>query len=108
MRSYSGGDSRQIKAMDLQRGDVFRLHVYGRVISVTPVVLSTTPVGSRVKVKIELENHSGVEFTDQGCIVEFLCPANRVFHLYPPDWNSDDDGEPEPIEPSSPREREPA
>jgi hypothetical protein len=97
------------KACDLVVGDVFRLHVYGEVLAVSRVV-----GGKRVKVKIELENQgrrdnsgltfstkpSGLEFTDVGYVLEFLCRPNRLFHVYvDDDWDNNDDVA-EPVPPS--------
>jgi hypothetical protein len=101
------------KACDLVVGDVFRLHVYGEVLAVSRVA-----EGKRVKVKVELENQgrrdnhgltfsakpSGLEFTDAGFLLEFLCRPSRLFHVYSnDDWDDDDDSDVEPI-PPSPRE----
>jgi hypothetical protein len=99
------------KARNLVAGDVFRLHVYGEVLAVSQVA-----DGKRIKVKIELENQgrrdnreltfsgkpSGLEFTDAGYVLEFLCHPSRSFHVYSDDDWDDDDGddiEPEPIPP---------
>jgi len=41
----------QRKARDLSVGDVFRLHVYGEVLSIAPVAN-----GRRIKIKLALEN----------------------------------------------------
>jgi hypothetical protein len=100
------------KARDLVAGDVFRLHVYGEVLAVTPVA-----DGKRIKVKIELGNQgrrvnrgvltvseksSGLEFTDAGYVLEFLCHPSRSFHVYSDDdWDDDED---EPIERTPPHE----
>jgi hypothetical protein len=86
------------KARDLVVGDVFRLHVYGEVLAVARVA-----EGKRIKVKIELENQgrrdncgltfsgksSGLEFTDAGYLLEFLCRPSRTFHVYSDGWNDD-------------------
>jgi hypothetical protein len=105
----------KVTAKDLQRGDVFRMHVYGEVIAVEPVA-----GGKRMKVRIALENQGGrsnggalnnhpgagdVEFTDEGSTLEFLCKPGRTFHVHERDVDDDDDdgdGENEPVEPSSP------
>jgi hypothetical protein len=64
------------KARDLSVGDVFRLHVYGEVLSVE----STD--GKRIRVRIALEDQNGgLEFTDAGRELEFTCKPGRVFHL---------------------------
>jgi hypothetical protein len=90
------------RASDLSAGDVFRMHIYGEVIAITPVA-----GGKRIKIKIELENQghrsngvyafsegdSTLEFTDDGHVLEFLCRPGRKFHVYD-DWgedNEDDD-----------------
>jgi hypothetical protein len=73
--------------------------------------------GKRVKVKIELENQgrrdnrgltfsgkpSGLEFTDTGYLLEFLCRPSRSFHVYIDGGWDDDDDNIEPV-PPSPRE----
>ena len=96
------------KARDLAVGDIFRLHVYGEVLAVASVA-----DGKRVKVKIELENQgrrvncgvptfsgaSGLEFTDAGYVLEFLCRPGREFHVYTDDGWDDDNAEPEPPPP---------
>jgi hypothetical protein len=97
------------KARDLVVGDVFRLHVYGEVLAVSGVA-----DGRRIKVKIELENQgrrdnrgltfsakpSGLEFTDVGYVLEFLCRPSRAFHVYSDDDWDDDDASIEPAPPS--------
>ena len=86
-----------IKAKDLMRGDVFRMHVYGEVVSVEPVA-----GGKRVKVHLTLENQGGrancgtpsnpgkseLEFTE----IEFICKPGKAFHVYNRD-EDDDDGD---------------
>jgi hypothetical protein len=89
------------EARDLTVGDVFRLHVYGE-------VLSVTTIGNRIKVKLELENQGRrdncggptgnekqkadkLEFTDDGYVLEFICRPSRTFHLIER-WDGDDDG----------------
>jgi hypothetical protein len=89
------------KARDLEVGDVFRLHIYGEVLSRAPVA-----DGKRIKIKIVLEDQGqrrqrgalivarqpgGLEFTDAGCVLEFLCLPGRTFHLI--EWWDDDDDE---------------
>ena len=98
------------KAHNLVSGDVFRLHVYGQVIAVSPVAR-----GKRIKVKIELENQgqrvncgafgrkangAPLEFTDSGHVLEFLCRPGRKFHVQDY-WDNgwDDEVEPAPIAP---------
>ena len=102
----------QRKARDLSVGEVFRLHVYCEVLSVTPVAN-----GKRIKIKIQLEDQGqranrgtlsaarsrnpGIEFTDDGHTLEFLCPPGRTFHLteWYGDDDDDDDGEDDPVLP---------
>jgi hypothetical protein len=89
----------QRKAHNLTRGDVFRLHVCGEVLTATPVA-----DGRHIKVTLALENQehrtnggsptqsvkpSELEFLDTGHVLEFICRPNRVFHLI--EWNDDDD-----------------
>jgi hypothetical protein len=78
------------KARDLAVGDVFRLHVYGEVLSAVAVA-----GGKRIRVKIALEGQGrrancgaltreetrklGLEFTDTGHILEFLCALGARF-----------------------------
>jgi hypothetical protein len=107
------------KARDLSIGEVFRFHVYCEVLSVTPVAN-----GKRIKIKIQLEDQRrranrgtlsdaesrkpGIEFTDDGHTLEFLCPPTRTFHLT--EWygdDDDDDGEREPVLPPDDGENEP-
>ena len=91
-----------IKAKDLMRGDVFRMHVYGEVVSVEPVA-----GGKRVKVHLTLENQGGrancgassndpgkseLGFTDVGSEIEFICKPGKAFHVYNRD-EDDDDGD---------------
>jgi hypothetical protein len=99
----------QRKARNLIRGDVFRLHVYGEVLTAIPVANS-----KRVKVKLALENQgrrvnrgnptqsdkpSELEFLDTGHVLEFVCPPGRVFHLIERDDDDDDDGDEEVVSP---------
>lgn len=100
------------RARDLVAGDVFRLHVYGEVLEVSRVAQ-----GKRIKIKLELENQGrrsnsgftsgdpsagGLEFTDAGYVLEFLCRPGRTFHVHDyDDWDDDSGDEPAP---SSPRE----
>jgi hypothetical protein len=98
------------KARDLSAGDIFRMHVYGEVLSVASVA-----DGKRVKIKLALENqgrrnNSGVpmfseahrksridlEFTDSGHVLEFLCRPGRGFHLI--EWGDDDDDDGDDVE----------
>jgi hypothetical protein len=96
------------KARDLAAGDLFRLHVYGEVLAVSPV-----GDGKRVKIKIELENqgrransgasHDGsagaLEFTDAGYVLEFICRPGRTFQVYSDvGWDADGDAV-EPVPP---------
>jgi hypothetical protein len=96
------------KARDLTRGDVLRLHVYGEVLTATPVANV-----KKVKVKLALENQgrrrnrgsltgsdapSRLEFLDTGHVLEFICPPGRIFHLT--EWDGDDDdGDDEVVDP---------
>jgi hypothetical protein len=100
------------KARDLVVGDIFRLHIYGEVLAVSGV-----GDGKRIKVKIELENQgrrdnrgltfsgkpSGLEFTDAGYLLEFLCRPSRTFHVYS-DWDDDDDDDDINVDPTPPHE----
>jgi hypothetical protein len=93
------------KARDLVVGDIFRLHIYGEVRAVSRVV-----EGKRIKVKIELENQGrrdncgltfgaksgGLEFTDAGYVLEFLCRPSRSFHVYEDDEDNGDSIKPAP------------
>jgi hypothetical protein len=104
------------KARDLSVGDIFRMHVYGEVLSVASVA-----DGKRIKVKLALENqgrrdNSGVpvsiggrlfsrprqnpytdlEFTDNGHVLEFLCRPGRGFRLI--EWGDDDDDDGDDVE----------
>jgi hypothetical protein len=101
------------KARDLNAGDVFRLHVYGEVLEVSPVAN-----GKRIKVKVGLEDQgrrancgvptgsqrkrkpSGLEFLDTSHVLEFICTPSRVFHLH--EWWDDGDDEGEDVSPPSP------
>jgi hypothetical protein len=93
-------DRTKCRADELDVGDVFRLHIHGQVLAATPVA-----GGKRVKIKITLEDQgqrctSGalgkgakreLEFTDDGHVLEFLCPPGRTFHLIIDDQNWDED-----------------
>lgn len=91
------------KARDLKKGDVFRLHVHGEVVSADLVA-----DGKLVKVRIALEDRgpratSGglgraaaadawqpdLEFVDETHEMELLCKPGRGFHLL--EWNADGD-----------------
>jgi hypothetical protein len=90
------------KAKDLLRGDVCRMHLFGEIVSATPI-----PGSKLVKVRMALENQGGrnqcgvpaqhrdvplnpLEFTDDGHTIEFLCKWNRSFHLT--EWWTDRNG----------------
>jgi hypothetical protein len=89
------------KARELKIGDLFRLHVYGQVLTAQPVA-----DGERIRIKIGLEDQGqrrqhgvlsgrrrdGLEFTDAGHVVEFLCPPGRAFRTIE-DWDDDDGDE---------------
>jgi hypothetical protein len=45
-----------------------------------------------------------LEFTDAGCVVEFLSPPGRTFHLL--EWLDDDDGDDESVAPIDPMSSE--
>jgi hypothetical protein len=82
------------KARNLHTGDVFSIKACGQVVSATPIA-----GGRRMLIKLLLhEQKSALEFTDTGCVVEFICPPWREFTTGP--WRGDDDGdggdEPEP------------
>jgi len=85
------------KARDLSAGDIFRMHVYGEVLSVASVA-----DGKRVKIKLALENQAhrksriDLEFTDSGHVLEFLCRPGRGFHLI--EWGDDDDDDGDDVE----------
>jgi hypothetical protein len=93
------------KARDLKTGDLFRLHVYGEVLNASPVA-----GGKRIQIKIGLEDQGqrrqrgvlsglrqdGLEFTDNGHVVEFLCLPSRAFRIIE-NWD-DDDGDGDEIE----------
>jgi hypothetical protein len=101
------------KARDLVVGDVFRLHVYGEVLAVSGIADS-----KRIKVKIELENQgrrdnrgltfsgkpSGLEFTDAGYLLEFLCRPSRTFHVYGDGYWDDDGDDNIDVDPTPPHE----
>ncbi len=99
------------KARDLIRGDVFRLHLYGEVLSANPVA-----DGKRIKVKLAVEDQgrrrnrgtlsgsdksSDLEFLDTGHTLEFICSPGRTFHLYK-DRDDDDGGEDFVVDPPLP------
>jgi hypothetical protein len=114
------------KARDLSMGDVFRLHVFGEVLTAEPV-----GDGKRcVKIRIAVEDQGRrancgapgealragawkpeLQFLDEGHVLEFICKPGRVFHLV--EWSDDDDDDddegnlgPDPSPPS--KEPEPA
>src|SRR6516165_5549427 len=110
-------ESRYTKARDLEVGDIFRLHLYGEVVAIESVA-----DGKRVRVKLALEDQGqrqnrgrlsprdeharrnpGLEFTDDGCTLEFLCPPGRKFALHN-DWDGgdEDDDELVPVDPVAP------
>jgi hypothetical protein len=85
-----------MRADELQRGDEFRLHVWGQVLSATPVTIGKK---KRIKIRMQLENQGNrtqsgflavgagsdvLEFTDEGCSIEFLVRPGRDFHVR--DW----------------------
>jgi hypothetical protein len=111
-------DRSSCQAKELRQGDVFGLHVYGEVQEASPVA-----DGKRIKVKLVLEGTrsasgavaspgaAALEFLDAGCVIEFICRPNRVFHLM--EWwddsdDDDDDGEPAPNGDDGGRHKEPA
>lgn len=100
----------KVKARNLSVGNLFRLHVYGEVLTVSSVA-----GGKRIKVKIALEDQGQranrgtlscneerkpeLEFTDAGHTLEFLCSPGRTFHLIIDSGDGYDDdfeGEPPP------------
>jgi hypothetical protein len=74
------------KARDLTDGDVFRLHVYGEVLTVAPVA-----DGKRIKVKLALENQGRranrgePTQSDKPSDLEFLDTGHVGIHL--PAWS---------------------
>jgi hypothetical protein len=112
------------RANKLEVDDVFRLHVSGRVVSITSVG------EHHVKIKLLLEDQgrrsqhgwikpehllnrpqrrAALEFTDAGCVVEFLCRTGRKFRLLEwTDYDDDDEDDIVPVEPLSPEPVEPA
>ena len=48
-----------------------------------------------MKVKISLTDQAQLEFTDQGCVAEFICKPGKTFQVYGNDdgWDGDDDGD---------------
>lgn len=90
-----------MKARELRAGDVFNLFVGGEVVEVSSVA-----GGKRVKVKMLLRDQpTGLEFTDTGCVVEFICPPGRPFSVWKHrDDNDNDDPElnPDPMNNGSP------
>jgi hypothetical protein len=95
------------KASELSAGDMFRMHIHGEVVAATPVA-----GGKRIKIRIALEDqgqrgncgwlgeglHRGLEFTDAGHVLEFLCRPGRLFKCIV-DWDDDED-EVEPVPPA--------
>jgi len=98
------------KARDLSVGDIFRMHVYGEVLSIASVA-----DGKRIKIKLALENQGrrnncgmptfgetrrksriDLEFTDNGHVLEFLCRPGRAFRLI--EWGDDDDDDGDDVE----------
>jgi hypothetical protein len=88
------------KARDLNRGDIFRMHLYCEVLSAIPIA-----GGKHIKVKLAVEDQgrrrnrgtltgsdkpSDLEFLDSGHTLEFICKPGRLFSLYK-DWDDDDD-----------------
>jgi hypothetical protein len=95
----------QRKASELARGDRFRMHIYGEVIA-----LESIAGGKRIKIRLSLEDqgqrtnsgfpskgsHRGLEFTDAGHSLEFICRPGRLFHLIADWWDGEDEDELEP------------
>jgi hypothetical protein len=75
------------KARNLRIGDVFSIVACGQVLATTPIA-----DGKRMLIKLLLrEQKSALEFTDAGCVVEFICLPWREFTASP--WRGDDDGD---------------
>lgn len=104
-----------MKAKNVELGDVIGLHVYGEVVAVRKN-------GKHVTLKLALENQgagqravatsgrgrgepgscNSLEWTDDGCIVEFIVKQGRELSVYRDDDDRDDDEEIEPVDPVAP------
>jgi hypothetical protein len=85
-----------IKARELRVGDVFNLFVGGEVVEVSSVA-----DGKRIKTKMLLRDQpTGLEFTDAGCVIEFLCPPGRPFSVWWDRRDDDDDDEDPEVDPN--------
>ena len=58
-------------------------------------VLSVETVANGlIKIRVETENSPSLEFTDAGCVLEFICKSYREFNgPYRNDDRDDDDGD---------------
>jgi hypothetical protein len=58
--------------------------------------VSSVADGKRIKTKMLLRDQpTGLEFTDAGCVVEFLCPPGRPFSVWWDRRDDDNDNDPE-------------
>jgi hypothetical protein len=93
------------KARNLKRGDDFNMMTPMRVLSVETVGRGLIKVGA------ETENSPSLEFTDAGCVLEFICKSYRPFNgPYRGGWDDDDDGDDDApdLNPTSPADLEDA
>jgi hypothetical protein len=84
------------QARDLSIGDIYRIHVYGEVLSVKPMpAASGSRCASLLRIKGGVQTAArsttptNGSLTNEGHVLEFICKPGRVFHLT--EWDEDDD-----------------
>jgi hypothetical protein len=81
------------RADKLKRGDHFWIEVPCDVLSANLIMIGKKRL---IKIRVEPQDTKSLEFTDDGCVFEFLVRPGREFRCWRDDDDDDDDDDFEP------------